>query len=240
MGLQPTNAGIDFQQRVSAYMMILMEFDIDISMALQVNARDTIKALNFEDCECIDDLVITLDSGKRIYFQMKRTISLSDNTDSEFYGVCEQFVKQYLKQNENDEAYVLVTRSETSKAISVKLKRILEGIRLANDLRVIEKLNEDERKIYDKICSNIKLIYKNIKEKEISEDELLKIFLRIYIEMFDIENGEEYERTIKIVLWKLIDVDVELFWKSLIAKAIDYGAKRRCLSKENLKEQCWC
>lgn len=238
MGLQPTNAGIDFQQRVSAYMMILMEFDIDISMALQVNARDTIKALNFEDCECIDDLVITLDSGKRIYFQMKRTISLSDNTDSEFYGVCEQFVKQYLKQNENDEAYVLVTRSETSKAISVKLKRILEGIRLANDLRVIEKLNEDERKIYDKICSNIKLIYKNIKEKEISEDELLKIFLRIYIEMFDIENGEEYERTIKIVLWKLIDVDVELFWKSLIAKAIDYGAKRRCLSKENLKEQC--
>ena len=93
MGLQPTNAGIDFQQRVSAYMMILMEFDIDISMALQVNARDTIKALNFEDCECIDDLVITLDSGKRIYFQMKRTISLSDNTDSEFYGVCEQFVK---------------------------------------------------------------------------------------------------------------------------------------------------
>lgn len=238
MGLQPTNAGIDFQQRVSAYMMLLMEFDIDISMALQVNARDTIKALNFEDCECIDDLVITLDSGKRIYFQMKRTISLSDNTDSEFYGVCEQFVKQYLKQNENDEAYVLVTRSETSKAISVKLKRILEGIRLANDLRVIEKLNEDERKIYDKICSNIKLIYKNIKEKEISEDELLKIFLRIYIEMFDIENGEEYERTIKIVLWKLIDVDVELFWKSLIAKAIDYGAKRRCLSKENLKEQC--
>ena len=37
MGLQPTNAGIDFQQRVSAYMMILMEFDIDISMALQGN-----------------------------------------------------------------------------------------------------------------------------------------------------------------------------------------------------------
>ena len=32
MGLQATNAGIDFQQRVSAYMMILMEFDMDISL----------------------------------------------------------------------------------------------------------------------------------------------------------------------------------------------------------------
>ena len=78
MGLQATNAGIDFQQRVSAYMMILMEFDMDISLALQVNKSNTINEINFEDCESIDDLVITLDSGKKLYFQMKRTISLSD------------------------------------------------------------------------------------------------------------------------------------------------------------------
>ena len=97
MGLQATNAGIDFQQRVSAYMMILMEFDMDISLALQVNKSNTIKEINFEDCESIDDLVITLDSGKKIYFQMKRTISLSDDSESEFFGVCEQFVNQFLK-----------------------------------------------------------------------------------------------------------------------------------------------
>lgn len=30
MGLQATNAGIDFQQRVSAYMMILMEFTVAV------------------------------------------------------------------------------------------------------------------------------------------------------------------------------------------------------------------
>lgn len=48
MGLQATNAGIDFQQRVSAYMMILMEFDMDISLALQVNKSNTIKEINFE------------------------------------------------------------------------------------------------------------------------------------------------------------------------------------------------
>ena len=48
MGLQATNAGIDFQQRVSAYMMILMEFDMDISLALQLNRNDKIEGLNFE------------------------------------------------------------------------------------------------------------------------------------------------------------------------------------------------
>lgn len=212
MGLQATNAGIDFQQRVSAYMMILMEFDMDISLALQVNKSNTIKEINFEDCESIDDLVITLDSGKKIYFQMKRTISLSDDSESEFFGVCEQFVNQFLKQNENDLAYILVTRTESSKAISVKLKRILEGIRLANSLNVIEKLYQEERKIFDKVSSNIKTIYKNSTHEDISDDVLLKIFLRMYVELFDIENGEEYEKTIKLILWKLIDVDVELFW----------------------------
>lgn len=238
MGLQATNAGIDFQQRVSAYMMILMEFDMDISLALQVNKSNTIKEINFEDCESIDDLVITLDSGKKIYFQMKRTISLSDDSESEFFGVCEQFVNQFLKQNENDLAYILVTRTEASKAISVKLKRILEGIRLANSLSVIEKLYQEERKIFDKVSSNIKTIYKKNTHEDISEDILLKIFLRMYVELFDIENGEEYEKTIKLILWKLIDVDVELFWRTFISKAIEYGANRRCLSRENLKEQC--
>lgn len=238
MGLQATNAGIDFQQRVSAYMMILMEFDMDISLALQVNKSNTIKEINFEDCESIDDLVITLDSGKKLYFQMKRTISLSDDAESEFYGVCEQFVKQFLKQNENDLAYILAIRTESSKAISVKLKRILEGIRLANNLEVIDKLNREERTIFGKVSANIKTIYKKYTSKDISEDDLLKLLLRIYVELFDIESGEEYEKTIKLILWNLIEVDVELFWRTFISKAVEYGANRRCLSQENLKEQC--
>ena len=163
---------------------------------------------------------------------------MSDDSESEFFCVCEQFVNQFLKQNENDLAYILVTRTEASKAISVKLKRILEGIRLANSLSVIEKLYQEERKIFDKVSSNIKTIYKKYTHEDISEDILLKIFLRMYVELFDIENGEEYEKTIKLILWKLIDVDVELFWRTFISKAIEYGANRRCLSRENLKEQC--
>lgn len=238
MGLQATNAGIDFQQRVSAYMMMLMEFDMDISLALQLNRYDKIEGLNFEACESIDDLVVTLVSGKKIYFQMKRTLSLSDNSDSEFYGVRVQFVKQYLKQNKDDIAYILATRSETSKAIALKLKRILEGIRLANSLHIIENLNQEERKIFDIMCNNIKSIYKDLKNEDISDVVLLNIFLRIYIEIFDIESGEEYEKTIKLILFNLIGVDVKLFWNTLISKAIEYGANRRYLSKQTLKEQC--
>ena len=63
---------------------------------------------------------------------MKRTISLSDDSESEFFCVCEQFVNQFLKQNENDLAYILVTRTEASKAIegirttSTRLRQLCE------------------------------------------------------------------------------------------------------------------
>ena len=201
MGLQATNAGIDFQQRVSAYMMILMEFDMEISLALQLGRNDKIEAMNFEASESIDDLVITLNSQKKVYFQMKRTISLSDNDDSEFYGVCEQFVKQYLKRDDNDIAYILATRSESSKYITIKLKRILEGIRLAGNLQIVGELSQQEKNIYNKICNNIKSIYKNLQKSEILEKDLLNILLRIYIEIFDIESGEEFEKTIKLILF---------------------------------------
>ena len=118
------------------------------------------------------------------------------------------------------------------------MKRILEGIRLANNLRVVVELNQEERKIFDKICNNIKNVYKNIKKSDISDEDLLNIFLHTYIELFDIESGEEYEKTIKLILFNLINVNIELFWRTLISKAIEYGANRRYLSRETLKEQC--
>lgn len=88
---------------------------------------------------------MTLESGGKIYFQMKRTISLSESEASEFYDVCTQFVKQYLTQNSRDLAYILCTRSEAASTITVKLKRILDGIRLAQNFKIISDLNKEEK-----------------------------------------------------------------------------------------------
>ena len=135
MGLQATNAGIDFQQRVSAFMMILMEFEIEVSKVLRIdNANEKIYKIDFEACESIDDLILTLESGRRIFFQMKRTISLSDDSSSEFYKVCKQFVEQNIKNRTSDIAYVLMTRSESSSIVVHKLRRVLDGIKKINDI----------------------------------------------------------------------------------------------------------
>ena len=136
MGLQATNAGIDFQQRVSAFMMILMGFEVDVSQILNIGASsERIVQIDFESNESIDDLVLILESGKQVYFQMKRTISLSTEKDSDFYKVCKQFVLQYEKNKHNDLAYILMTRSQSSNMIVQSLRRVLDGVRLCRNTR---------------------------------------------------------------------------------------------------------
>ena len=237
MGLQATNAGIDFQQRVSAFMMILMEFGIDVSKVLGIsNAEEKIVKINFEACESIDDLVLTLESGKMIYFQMKRTISLSDDSSSEFYKVCKQFVSQHEKKRTLDLAYILMTRSEASGAIVQKLRRVLDGIRLSRSFDFISTLNKEEKDAFDKFCSNIKNIYKKDYDEEVTEYKLLMLCMKTYVEMLDIEGGEAYEKTIFLMLYDKLQIQPILFWNGLIARAVEYGANRRCVSVESLNQ----
>lgn len=237
MAVQATNAGIDFQQRVSALMMICMEFEIDIDLLFGFQTKDKIQKLNFEASDKIDDLVITTYENKKIYLQMKRNISFSIEETSEFYGVCGQFVKQYCENNQNDFAYVLVTRTQSSKKLTIKLKRILEGIRLSNSIDIKEDLNVDEIQLLEDIESNIQKEYAKIKGMQISKDILTKILCKFHVEVFDLEDGESFEKNIKLILYSKLNVDVNLFWKMLISMAVQYGANRRCLDNSYLHEQ---
>ncbi len=237
MGLQATNAGIDFQQRVSAFMMILTEFEIDVSKILRINnADEKIMKIDFEACECIDDLILNLESGKRIFFQMKRTISLSGDSSSEFYKVCKQFVSQSIKNRTSDLAYILMTRSESSGAVVHQLRRVLDGVRLSRNLEFISSLNLDEKGAFDKFCSNIKEIYKDQTGDDISEQGLISFCMKTYVETLDLEKGEAFEKTIFLMLHGKLLIEPITFWEGLIARAVDYGAKRRSVSVESLKE----
>lgn len=237
MAIQQTNAGIDFQQRVSALMMILMEFEIDINAIFSIDLRDQIQKLNFEAIEKIDDLVITTATSRKIYMQMKRNISFSEETNSEFYSVCSQFVRQYVEGNPEDLAYVLVTRTQTSSNITVKLKRILDGIRLANSFNIKSNLNKSEIVLLEKFEKIIQTEYERASGNAISETVLKNILNKIYVEVFDVESGEGFEKYIKLILNGRLEGDVEQFWGMLISKAVQYAANRNCLDKEAFHKQ---
>lgn len=237
MGIQPTNAGIDFQQRVSAWFMICMLFEIDIENVLNLNIKNSIKNITFESNDKIDDLVIKSSDNRKIYMQMKRSISLSEIESSEFYGVCQQFVEQYLQNDIDDLAYILVTSRNASNNICETLRRLLEGIRTSKNFSITKEFNKNEQDVFGKIERVIKEIYSNSTGKEITEKILLELFNKIYVEIFDIESGQSYEKTVKMYLYSKISVDVNLFWSSMIKMALQLASNRQTLNKQYLNEK---
>jgi hypothetical protein len=88
-----TNAGIDYQQRVSAWFLVALLFNYDISCTLDLPVSSYIKEIAFETAENIDDLRIQLTHQNNIYLQIKRSLNLSTSTTSDFYKTIKQFVK---------------------------------------------------------------------------------------------------------------------------------------------------
>lgn len=165
---------------------------------------------------------------------MKRGISLSEDPNSDFFGVCKQFVNQYICNNPEDFAYVLTTSNNASKQVTEKLRRILDSIRTAQSLSIVDDFNDKEKDAFDKIRNNISNIYYEITGKGISEGDLQKILKRVYVEVFDVEKGQSYEKIIKTILYSNFVVSVDLFWSTLISLALSFASNRQIITRDKL------
>ncbi|MBE4115595.1 hypothetical protein HJ109_18940 [Vibrio parahaemolyticus] len=117
-----TNAGIDFQQRISALFLTHMFMDVVFIDDLGMDKNSKIVELKFESNNEIDDLVIKTEQST-IFIQAKRSITCSESESSEFYKVIKQFVSQYLTNTNSNDRFVLATTSKSSSKITVELKK---------------------------------------------------------------------------------------------------------------------
>ena len=129
-----------------------------------------------------------------------------------------------------------MTRSEASGMIVQKLRRVLDGIRLSRSFDFIDTLNKDEKDVFCKFSANIRRIFKKDYDEEVTEEKLLMLCMKIFVETLDIEGGEAYEKTIFLMLYDKLQIEPILFWNGLIARAIEYGSNRRCVSVESLNQ----
>ncbi|WP_273832344.1 hypothetical protein [Guptibacillus sedimenti] len=238
MGTQPTNAGIDFQQRVSGWILFNMVVEMDLSNSIDVKANTYIKQVAFETRDIIDDLVVTTKENEKLFLQMKRTASFTKSEDSDFYKAINQFVTQYIQEGQSVNSYILVTTSNTSSPIKNDLRKILESIRL-NPLTFIENpLNKSEKSVFDRFKSLIKEIYKKVKSEEMSEQQFLDFSSKVIISILDIEDGMAFEKSVLTALSSKIDkVSPRFFWSFLISTSLSFASSRMSVLCNELKDK---
>lgn len=232
-----TNAGINYQQRVSASFLMLMLINNDISIFVNhPTFKDKkIENLQLEGTDKIDDLIILLNDNHKLFFQIKRSVNLSDSKQSDFYKTIDQFIQQFLNYS-TKESFLLVTTSYSSSKITRDLKKIIDTIRLNNSILFLNSLNKSEQESFSKYNKVVKYLFKKYTKRDILESEFIDFSKKIFILNFDIEENSTMEKAVFSLMSNNVIINPTILWDILISHCLKYASQRMTISYINCKE----
>ncbi|MEJ2765049.1 hypothetical protein VV869_13905 [Photobacterium sp. MCCC 1A19761] len=231
-----TNAGSDYQQRISAYFVLHMGLGLDCSRALERrNSNGKVLKVAFETDDDIDDIVLTHENSKS-YLQAKRKLTLSDKDGSDFYKAIEQFVKQFHNSQNDNDSYIAITSGETSKSISKHLKKITNSARLSEKAIEQNPLSKSELAAYGKLKRCIQKSYVKNGFGNPASDELEKLIKQIYIVVLDVEQDGIHEKSFLESLVNKFNIESNLIWNLVIAQALDWSKNRQSIDFSGINE----
>lgn len=236
MALQATNAGIDYQCRVSAWFLLNMLFENKLSNVIGTYPDCVLTKAQLEGSTEIDDLILSFENGYKFYYQIKRTINFSTLPNSEFYKVMSQFVKQFIS-DESNSRYILATTTNASKKLIDHLKKMLEGIRFSSIEDSLAQFNKSDKKLWEEFKLICETIYSNITSNVLTEESLTKLIERIHVETFDIEDGDNYENLVYLFINNNTDFNSKLLWNTMIKFALTLATNRRSINVQKIKKE---
>ena len=234
-GGQATNAGIDYQQRVSAWLLLNLYLESDASVFFEnLSSESIISKIYFETATPIDDLKVTLSNSKTLFFQIKRSLNLSEIETSDFYKTIEQFFVEELTGQNILKQYILVTTTDSSKKIRLDLRKIIISVQLNDKAFTENPLNESEKETLKKLRSVASNIYYQIAKKDLNDEVLFLFLKKVSIEIIDIESGHPVEKAALMALSSIGFKNPELIWSILIKNCLFYASERMSIDKTRL------
>ena len=229
-----TNLGIGFQQRVGAMVLAAMLTGLDPLVPFQMTGPGReVEQVRFETDDEIDDLVLVTNKG-RIFVQAKRSMSLSESPGSDFLAVIRQFVRQYLRESHEGDAYALVTTAKASARIVTDLRKLTIASRM-NALGSSENpLTVAERRTLEVSRQAISQEFQACSGRVIDEAERDEIFRRIHVISLAVEDGGDQERAVLTLLAAQASVEPSLVWRDLIVLALDLAGRRSSIDQAGL------
>lgn len=236
-GGQATNSGIDYQQRVAAWCLINQFTDFDISVYFdQLDEELIIQKVLFETDKPIDDINLECGGFKKIFLQIKRSISLSTREESDFGKTIFQFTNEFIKNPLTTNYFGLITTSDASGKITHDLKKISVSVRLNENAFSDNPLNESEKDTLEKTVSVFSSAYEKLVGKKPDNATFIKFLKRIFVGIIDIETGHSNEIASLMLLRSIGFKNPDLVWSVLIKNCLHYASERLSIDKLKLKE----
>lgn len=213
-------AGVNYQQRISALLLISLYTQFDLSQLLGHTSPLTPSVVSYETSLAVDDSNVICKEGTELFIQAKRSLSLSVSETSEFYSVISQFVRDFISFPHSDRLYLLITSSSSSRRITHDLKKILESIRL-NDLAFQNNpLSKQESGVLTTYRSVFNACYKQHDTTEPTDTDFIAFSRKVMIHVWDVEAGMSFEKIAILLLHSKGFGIPQLIWNHLIAQSV--------------------
>lgn len=226
-------AGIEFQARATAWWIAQMLAEAELDSAFEIKGR--VVAVRCESTLAVDDILIeVVDDSMRagaLSCQAKRKLNL----DEEFASVGEQFARQYLENGARPQAanhweqplragrdaMVLITTSESSRAITVSLPAVLRRIRgsvTTTEAHTECAKNADEAKALAALVESIQRCATSRRREVLSEQELKVLLSFVHVQVLALDDdGADARTTIGHLSLDAVDVDeAKRRWSELV------------------------
>lgn len=231
-----TNAGIDYQQRVSAWFLAMVFTRTAISPLLGLPEGLDIESIAYESAACVDDLNVRCTNDFTLYLQIKRRVRLSALEQSDFWRSMDQFVRQFVHGRDSTALYILATSADSSGAITKTLKKLADSCRLNARAFSENPLSKAERDVLATYNSIIVALYKKETSTDITEAEFISFTQRVYVCVLDVEEGGVHEAAAKTLMAPSLRVSPNLIWALLISNSLHYAKSRFSVTSVVLKE----
>ena len=214
-----------------------MDQQFDVAPLFALSRSALIEGVSFESCDPIDDLTATCDGGHALRLQVKRKLALSAKDDSDFVGVIDQFVAQYLAGcNEND-TFGLVTSSEASSKVRIVLKRLLDQLRLSDSAFVHGGLNRTEAEVVDTYEQVVRGRFFTRAGVKCSDEQLRSFSRHVAVAQLDAGQGQPYESTALVMLASFCVGDPALIWSLLGRWCLHWASHRTVVDRAGIHER---
>ena len=236
MGGAATQTGINYQNRVAAWIAVRILAEQEASLPWNLAAKLTFEFLFCETGQPVDDILLGLSDGFA-FIQAKHTLTLQTGADSDLASALDQFIRQFLANKNNRgtrpwerplsaqlDRLVFVTGPHSSGPIKTQLPAILSRVHALRPEQALNDAatNQPELHALTIILGHLRRSFRNATGSDPNDHELRQILSLIRVFILDIDPGGMSEDESKNLLRRIILKDptqVDLAWDNLLTNS---------------------
>lgn len=241
-GGSATSGGTTFQEDVACYFATLILAESGAEPPSALPQQVTLTSIVAETPQHIDDLLVGTSVEGALYVQAKTSLSLSEDADSEFARVLEQFVRQFVtgvrlpgsglrRPDTTRDRFILAVGHGAPATISSSFSSVLAKCRTVNEEARLDELslNAEEGKALAFARAHIERTWTALKGFAPSTAEKLALLHLMHVLQLDLRIDGIHHTRAKDLLRQVVLTDggrAGDAWQALVAICRTFGPQR--------------